>query len=144
MKMPVVIFVALMSALSASANDDKPPPNEPPQLWRAAATEHGGNVVIQIARPKYEVPRKAVSAEAMKWHNLKKVTLGKSVRAFGVDGKRVESKAVLKALQQPKGVAVFVRFYEPLLDPDPFYLAMLREGTIVFVVAADAILDPIP
>jgi hypothetical protein len=80
----------------------------------------------------------------MKWHDLKKVTLGKSVRAFGVDGKLVESMAVLEALRQPKGAAVFVRFYESLLDPDPFYLAMLCEGTIVFVVAADAILDPIP
>ena len=144
MKMLVVISVAFMCTLSARADDDEPPPNEPPQLWRAAATEHDGNVVIQIARPMYEVPRKAVSAEAMKWHNLKKVALGKSVRAFDVNGKRVESKAVLKALRQPKGVAVFVRFYEPLLDPDPFYLAMLREGTIVFVVAADAISDPIP
>ena len=67
-----------------------------------------------------------------------------SDHAFGVDAKRVESKAVLEALRRPQGVAVFVRFYEPLLDPDPFYLAMLREDTIVFVVAADAILDPIP
>ncbi len=41
-------------------------------------------------------------------------------------------------------MAVFVRFYEPLLEPDPFYLNMLREGTLVFVVAADAISDPIP
>jgi hypothetical protein len=56
----------------------------------------------------------------------------------------MKASAVLEALRQPKGVAVFVRFYEPLLDPDPFYLAMLREGTIVFVVVADAILDPIP
>ena len=144
MKMIVIIVVALMCAVSASAHGDQPPPNQPPQLWRAAAMEHDGNVVIQISRPKYEVPRKAASAEAMNWHDLKKVTLGTSVRAFGDNGKRVESKAVLKALRQPRGVAVFVRFYEPLLDPDPFYLAMLREGTIVFVVAADAISDPIP
>jgi hypothetical protein len=80
----------------------------------------------------------------MKWHDLKKVTLGKSVRAFGVHGKRVDSKAVLEALREPKGVAVFVQFYEPLIDPDPFYLAMLREDTIVIVVAADAIADPMP
>ncbi len=140
----LVFSAALVCVVSATADDDNPPPNEPPQLWRALATEQDGKVVIQIARPEYDVPRKPVSAEAMKWHDLKKVTLGKSVRAFDVNGKRVESKAVLEALRQPKGVAVFVRFYEPLLDPDPFYLAMLREGTIVFVVAADAISDPIP
>jgi hypothetical protein len=140
----LVFFAALVCVVSATADDDNPPPNKPPQLWRALATEQDGKVLIQIARPEYDVPRKPVSAQAMKWHDLKKVTLGKTVSAFGVDGKRVESKAVLEALRQPKGVAVFVRFYEPLLDPDPFYLAMLREGTIVFVVAADAILDPIP
>lgn len=141
---PGIVFIDFKRAVSANADEDKPPPNEPPQLWRAAATEDDGNVVIQIARPMYEVPRKGVSAETMKWQNVKKVTLGESVRAFGVDGKSVEAKTVLKTLRQPKGVAVFVRFNEPLLDPDPFYLSMLREGTIVLVVAADAILDPIP
>jgi len=144
MQVMVFLSVVLLYVVSATAHEDIPPPNEPPQLWRASATEQDGSVVIQIARPKYETPRKAVSAEAMTWKNLKKVTLGESVRAFGVDGKRLESTAVLKALQQPMGVAVFVRFYEPLLDPDPFYLAMLRKGTISFVVAADAISDPIP
>ncbi len=139
-----ILVLSVAFFVDAGTDDDKPPPNEPPHLWRASATKLDKKVVIQIARPKYQVPRKAVSAEAMKWHNLKKVTLGKSVRAFGVDGKRVGSKAVLEALQRPKGVAVFVRFYEPLLEPDPFYLKMLREGTIVFVVAADAISDPIP
>jgi hypothetical protein len=77
----------------------------------------------------------------MKWANLRKVTLGQTVRAFGVDGKPVEARAVLKALTEPKGVAVFVRYYQPLLDPDPFYLAMLREGTIVLVVAAEDVFD---
>ena len=144
MRVFVVLSVAVACIVNAKAHDDTPPPNEPPQLWRASATEQEGEVVIQIARPEYETPRRAVSAETMKWRNLKKVTLGASVLAFGVDGKRVESKAVAKTLHQPTGVVVFVRFYEPLLEPDPFYLAMLREGTIIFVVAADAIADPIP
>ncbi len=144
MRMTVILSAVLFFVASASPHDDKPPPNEPPQLWRASATVQGEEVVIQIARPEYEVPRKAVSAEAMKWHNLGTVILGKSIRAFGVDGKHVGSKVVLEALREPKGVAVFVRFYEPLLDPDPFYLSLLREGTVVFVVAADAIFDPVP
>ena len=144
MQATVFLSVVLLCVMSAAAHEDLPPPNKPPQLWRASATQQDGKVVIQIAEPRYEAPRKAVSAEAMKWKYLKKVTLGKSVHAFGVDGKRVESKAVLKALRKPTCVAVFMRFYEPLLDPDPFYLATLREGTIVFVVAADAIGDPIP
>ena len=92
----LVFSAALVCVVSATADDDNPPPNKPPQLWRALATEQDGKVVIQIARPEYDVPRKPVSAEAMEWHDLKKVTLGKSVRAFDVNGKRVESKAVLE------------------------------------------------
>jgi hypothetical protein len=82
----------------------------------------------------------------MKWEYKRKVTLGQGIRAFGVNGKPVEPESVLKALTEPKGVAVFVRYYRPLIDPDPFYLALLREGTIVLVVAAEAIgpLVPVP
>ena len=140
----VLSFVVFLSIVSASAGEDIPPPNKPPELLRASATERNGKVVIQITRPRYKAPRKAVSAEAMKWQSLNKVILGESVHAFGVDGKRLKSKVVLRSLQQPAGVAVFVRFYEPLLDPDPFYLEMLREGIVVFVVAADALADPVP
>jgi hypothetical protein len=71
----------------------------------------------------------------MKWSNLRKVTLGKTVQAFRVNGEGVESKSVLKALAKPKGVAVIVRTKasDPT-KPDPFYLALLREDTLVLVV----------
>ena len=131
----------LVVAPAAIAEEKPPPPNEPPHLWRATASEQDGKVVIQIARPEYVAPRKAVADEVMEWRNLRRVTLGETVRAFGADGKRVEPKAVLKALAEPKGVAVFVRYYRPLSDPDPFYLAMLREGTIVLVVDGADVYD---
>ena len=44
------------------AREKPPPPNEPPQLWRASASQQDGKVVIQIARPEYEAPRKAIAA----------------------------------------------------------------------------------
>ncbi len=144
MRLIFLLSVLMAWGVNAKAQDDRPPPNEPPQLWRASAWEQEGEIVVQIARPEYETSRKVQSGETMKWRNLKKVKLGESVRAFGVDGKQVESKVLMKTLQQPTGVVVFVRFFEPLLDPDPFYLAMIREGTIIFVVAADAISEPIP
>jgi len=134
----------------AGAQEKLPPPNKSPQLWRASASLRDEKVVIQIARPEYEAPRKAVAAEVMKWDNLRTVTLGETVKAFGVDGKPLGPESVLKAIAKPKGVAVFVRFYRTksggLIDPDPFYLAMLREGTIVLVVAAEDIgpLPPLP
>ncbi len=124
--------------------DFAPPSNEPPQLWRASAEKQNGEIVIQICRPEYLTPRQAVAAEGMKWRYLKPVAMGESIRAFDVHGKRVDSGELLKSLEKPKGVAVFVRFYDRLLDPDPTYLEMLREGTIIFVVSADAIADPIP
>ena len=145
MRVPVsLLMVLLVCGPAAEGHADKPPPNEPPQLWRASASEKGGKVLLQIAQPEYIEPRQADAAEAMRWRDLKVAELGEAVHAFGVDGKRMDAKAVLKGLAKPKGVAVFVRYQQPLLDPDPFYLGMLREGTVVLVVAAGAIFDPVP
>jgi hypothetical protein len=72
----------------------------------------------------------------MKWFNLRKVTLGKTVQVFRANGKPAEPSFVLKALAKPRGVAVFIRTQgsDPA-KPDPFYLALLREGTLVLVVS---------
>jgi hypothetical protein len=126
------------------AQEKQPPPGEPPQLWRASAAQQDGKIIIQIAHQQYVDPRKAVPREAMQWENWRPVTLGETVRAFGVDGKALEPKAVLKALAEPKLVAVFVRQHiqsrpKDLSDPEPYYLAMLREGTIVLIVTGSDI-----
>jgi hypothetical protein len=121
-----------------------PPAGEPPQLWRASAAQQDGKIVIQIAHQEHIDPRKAVSREAMRWENWRPVILGETVRAFRVDGKALEEMVVLKALAEPKLVAVFVRQHIPnrprdLSDPEPDYLAMLREGTIVMIVTGSDI-----
>jgi hypothetical protein len=74
----------------------------------------------------------------MKWSNLEKVILGKTVQVFRVNGKVAEPNYVLKALAKPRGVVVFVRTegWEP---PDPFYLSLFREDTPVLVVDHAAI-----
>ncbi|MEM1070530.1 MAG: hypothetical protein AAGI63_16630 [Planctomycetota bacterium] len=123
---------------------DVPPPNDPPNLWRASAITKDGRVAIQLARPKYQTPRIAGPAEAMEWEFLPRVTLGKSASAFKADGKPMASDVLAKKLRRASGVVVFVRFYEPLLEPDPFYLNMIREGTVILVVSADALGPPIP
>jgi hypothetical protein len=84
----LVFSAALVCVVSATADDDNPPHNKPPQLWRALATEQDGKVVIQIARPEYDVPRNPVSAEAMKWHDLKGGFAGDRGLVFGVQDKR--------------------------------------------------------
>src|SRR5262249_43813012 len=127
-----------------SAQEKQPPPGEPPHLWRATAAQQDGKIVVQIAHQDYAEPRKSVPREAMQWVNWRPVTLGETVQAFGVDGKALDPKAVLKALGDPKLVAVIVRQHissrpRDLSDPEPSYLAMLREGTIVLIVTGDDI-----
>ena len=121
MRVPVsLLMVLLVCGPAAEGHADKPPPNEPPQqLWRASASEKGGKVLLQIAQPEYIEPRQADAAEAMRWRDLKVAELGEAVHAFGVDGKRMDAKAVLKGLAKPKGVAVLraLHLAQPLLDP---------------------------
>jgi hypothetical protein len=128
----------------ANAEDKQPPPGEPPQLWQASAVKQDGKIIIQIAHQEYVDLRKAVPREAMRWEKWRLVTLGETVRAFTVNGKAMEPKEVLKALAKPKLVAVFVRQHitnrpRDLTDPEPKYLAMLREGTIVMIVTGSDI-----
>jgi hypothetical protein len=113
-------------------------------LWQASAAKQGEKIVIQIAHQEYVDPRKPVSREAMQWENWRPVTLGETVRAFRANGKALEPGEVLKALAEPKLVAVFVRQHIPsqprdLSDPEPYYLAMLREGTIALIVTGSDI-----
>ena len=60
------------------------------------------------------------------------LVLGDQVRAYRPDGKAAEPNDVLKALAKPSGVACFIGFIglKPA-DPDPFYLGLLREGSVV-------------
>ncbi len=111
---------------------EKDAPREPsPVLWLASASKHDGNVVIQIAKPIDQSAsrgppnlgpgiRSLPPPPVMKWRNLEKVILGKTVRVFRVNGKPAEPDYVLKALAKPRGVAIFVRT-EGWDAPDPFH-----------------------
>jgi hypothetical protein len=106
-------------------------------------------VIIQIAQagpvPPPEDGKRKPDAVMTEWVNLNKVTLGETVQAFGVDGERVEPKAVLKALAEPKGVAVFIgRDPKDPQAPPTFYRSLLREGTIILVVRGGDIHNPKP
>ena len=143
-----LLLVALLLVVPAGDSQEKQAaPGQAPHLWLASAAERDGKVVIQIARawPKASKAKENPAADVMVWDNLRKVTLGETVQAYAVDGKRVEAKTVLKALAKPKGVAVFVRIYnfDPP-NPPPFYLALLREGTIVLVVEGSDVYELVP
>src|SRR5262249_58477150 len=80
-----------------------PPPGPPPHLWRASASQEDGKVVLQIARAwaKASRPREQPAADVLVWDNLRKVTLGETVQAYGVGGEPVDPKVVLAALAKP-------------------------------------------
>jgi hypothetical protein len=140
----LTLATLLLIVPAGNAQEKQPPPGDPPHLWRASAAKQDGKIVIQIAHQDFVDPRKAVPREPMRWENWRPVTLGETVRAFGVDGKALEPKEVLKLLAEPKLVAVFVRQFisnqpRDLSDPEPYYLAALREGTIVLIVTGSDI-----
>ena len=141
-------FVGLLMIVQVGAGQESPaPPGHPPQLWLASASRQDGKVVIQIARarPKASNPKVHSAADVIVWDNLRKVTLGETVRAYGVDGEPLEAKAVLNKLANPRGVAVFVRIYQfDPPEPPRFYLELLRKGTIVFVVDGGDVYDLAP
>ena len=78
----------------------------------------------------------------MRWLEMRKLTLGKTVQAYHQSGKPAEAEAVLKALNKPKGVAVFVR--PKAAKPEAFYLGLLREDTLALVVESKDLYPLVP
>jgi hypothetical protein len=147
MRVLTLLLVTLLRFIPvAGAQEKQAPTGQPPRLWLASASKQDGKVIIQIAEPVERggtdlarglgpgvgsLPATTVT----KWSNFPKVTLGKTVQVLRVDGKSAEEDTVLKTLAKPKGVAVFVRAKDgDPTKPDPFYLALLREDTVVLVV----------
>jgi hypothetical protein len=146
--MRVLILAVVLMVVPAGRAQDKPPPGPHPVLWLASATPKDGKVIVQISMPGLPPPPADPTdkpAEGSVWVELQKVTLDKTVQAFGVDGKRVGPKVVLKALAEPKGVAVFIRsnVKDPEVPP-AFYRSLFREGTLILVVRSQDIYNPKP
>ena len=149
--MRLTLLLALLSVVPAvRAQEQSAPAGLAPVFRLASATEREGKVVVQLARPRLPTPPTPGDpakkpAQGLVWVNLRLVTLGETVHAFGVDGKSLEAKAVLKALAKPKGAAVFVRSYpnDPTTPPE-FYRALIRDGTVLLVVNAEDLYNPKP
>jgi hypothetical protein len=149
--MRILALAVLLLIVSAAHSQQKEAhPGYPPTLLLASASDQVGKVVIQMSRPGPVPPpedgkEKQGERPMTEWAPLRKVTLGDTVQAFGVDGKPVEPKAVLKALAKPKGVGVFMRSYanDPLTPP-AFYRDLFREGTLLLVVKPEDLYNPKP
>jgi len=134
-------LLMLVSTINAEEKDTAPR-GDSPRLLKASATQKDGRIIIEIAEPVEQGAGPLVHSPGvgslpatmvMNWVAFKKFTLGKTVLALHVDGKVAEPEMVLKALAKQKGVAVFIRA-NVQAKPEPFYLSLLREETIVLVV----------
>ena len=146
--MRVLVVAVVLTVVPAGRAQEKPPPGPAPALWLALAIQREGKVVVQIWMPGPPPPPtdpKEKPAEGSVWVDLRKVTLGETVQAFGVDGERLGAKVVLKALAEPRGVPVFIR--SNVKDPEAppaFYRSLFREGTVILVVRSQDIYNPKP
>jgi hypothetical protein len=137
-------LAALLFAGIAAAQEkekDTAPRGDSPKMLQAQAMQIDGNVVIRIDHPAEQGAGPLVTGDGigslpaysvMRWLEMRKLTLGKTVKAYHTNGKPADAEAVLKALAKPKGVAVFIRPKGAQLEP--FYLGMLREDTLALVV----------
>lgn len=144
----IAVFVMLLCAPAIMAEERLAPPGNAPIFWLASAKERGGKVTVQLYRPGALVPpvdpnEKPIDGKV--WTELRPVTLDQTIHAFASDGKPLDAKAVLKALKEPKGAAVFLRSYgtDPTTPPE-FYRRLIREGVVIFVANAEDLYNPRP
>lgn len=121
--------------------NEKRAPVVPPHVFRATATEEKGEVIVQVACPVVRLPYdpegKRLPGPVYVWEEIKPLTLGKEVAAYDLKGQPLGKEAVGKALAKPAMVACFVRRdADDPERPDPAYLEVFREGTVVLVYLA--------
>ena len=136
--MRMLLSLALLSLLGTAAFAQAPvPKGEAPRIGLASAVEDkDGKVLIEVFElrevMRMKMPKGAdVFIERRHWLALTTGTLGKDIRAYRPDGKRATPQEVLKALAKPRGVTYFLGHDRAKpVQPDPFYLGLLREGSI--------------
>jgi len=151
--MRMLLCLAMLSLLSAAAFAQAPvPKGEAPRIGLASAVEKDGKVLIEIFElrevMRMKMPKGGDSfIEKRHWLTLTAGTLGQDIRAYRPDAKPATPREVLNALAQPRGVVYFIGHDKGKpVQPDPFYLGLLREGSIglAFDRPNLAPLEPVP
>jgi hypothetical protein len=147
--MRLLLSLALLSLLGTAAFAQAPvPKGEAPRIGLASAVEKDGKVLIEVFElretMRMKMPEGAdVFIVKRNWSVLTTGTLGKEIRAYRPDGKRATPQEVLKALAQPRGVAYFLGHDRAKpVQPDLFYLGLLREGSIALAFDRPALALP--
>jgi hypothetical protein len=135
--MRILLSLAMLSLLRTAAFAQAPvPKGEAPRIGLASAVEKDGKVLIEIFElretMRMKMPKGGDSFILKRnWLTLTTGTLGQEIRAYRPDGKPATPREVLNALAQPRGVVYFIGHDKGKpVQPDPFYLGLLREGSI--------------
>jgi hypothetical protein len=149
--MRMLLPLATLSLLGPVAFAQAPVPRgKPPQIGLASAVEKDGKVVIEVFELREVMRMKTekggdVFIEQRHWLPLTTGTLGKDIRAYRPDGKLAAPREVLTALARPRGVAYFLGYDKAKpVRPDPFYLGLLREGSVGLAFDRPELAPPVP
>ena len=149
--MRIPLSLATVLALGSAASAQAPIPAGPaPKFGFATASEKDGTVTIEIFELRETMRMKIPNAgdvfiEKRNWLPWTKGALGKDIRAYRPDGKSATADEVLKALSRGRGVAYFVGFdNNRAVQPDLFYLGLLKEGSVALAFDRPALAEPVP
>jgi hypothetical protein len=155
-----LLTAAALNAPGPGADENPAPPKGPQPTARVASLDEEGNVRVRITeageRPVTTVKRTVVGGAVREVETtvmtpffseiVKKVPV-KDVKAFDTRGKALDEKALAEALKKETIVLVSADG-NPV---DPFYLKIVKEGTVVLVLPQDAkektpgpLLPPLP
>jgi hypothetical protein len=149
--MRMLFSLAMLLLLGTAASSQAPvPKGDGPRIGLASAVEKDGKVIIEVFELR-EVMRMKVEKggdvfiEKRHWSALTTGTLGKDIRAYRPDGKPAAAREVLNALAKPRGVAYFLGYDRGKpAEPDPFFLSILKEGSIALAFDRPALAPPVP
>ncbi|MBI2806463.1 MAG: hypothetical protein HYX68_15895 [Planctomycetes bacterium] len=142
LKIPILFALLLLPTAHSSGQPgpigkgDVVAPAVAPKVYMATAAQRGGEVVIRVSAPGMRLTNKDKDGKGWVycWTEMAAMTLDKQVLAYNPAGKRLDRKAVVKALIKPVLVVCFIRMtpHDPK-RPDPAYAGVFKDGTVLLV-----------
>jgi hypothetical protein len=148
--MRMLLSLATLSLLSAAGFAQLPvPKGEAPKIGVASAAQKDGKVIVEVFELREVIGMKLANGNVVfiqerHWSQLTTGVLGRDIRAYRPDGKPADPKEVLKALAKTRGVAYYLGYDKAKpVQPDPFYLGLVREDSIVLAFDRPELAPPV-
>jgi hypothetical protein len=140
-----LLSLGLLTLLAGGLRADDPPrlPSGSQPVQVVAGVDKAGNLLVwrtttelvpeqrtQRVERDGKVEQRTVVVYVPVTRQTKRSFPSKDVQAFGTDGKPIEPKKLAELLQKPAAVLVSADG-RPV---DPFYLQIIKEGTVVLVI----------